>query len=186
MPTVRHYAPPQFQVEVDGFWRRLDPDSLGKGPNGEPVIGRTWVKEHIRWRDREQRPITVYVKSKISVARKRAKQITESPPKKKLESEVEGEGKIYVMINPSLKRDIFKVGRTKRKSEDRAKELSSSTGVATDFLVVEEWDVDYCALAEKMIHESLNSFRMTKKEFFKAPYKVIRKHIQEIVDKING
>ena len=77
MPSIRNYSPPRFQVEVDGFWRRLDPDALGRGPNNEPVVGRTWVKEHIRWRDKEQKPVTVFVKSKISAARKRAQQITE-------------------------------------------------------------------------------------------------------------
>jgi hypothetical protein len=39
-PVVRAYAPPRFQVEVDGFWRRLSsPNSVGRGPNGETVNG---------------------------------------------------------------------------------------------------------------------------------------------------
>jgi len=67
--TVRRFSPPQFKVEVDGFWRRLRPDSYGRDSNNNPVMGRTWVRAHLRWRNRPARPIEVLVKSKVSMAR---------------------------------------------------------------------------------------------------------------------
>ena len=43
---------PDAQVSVRGFWRRLDEGTVGKGPDDLPVIGRTWISPHIRWRDK--------------------------------------------------------------------------------------------------------------------------------------
>jgi hypothetical protein len=67
--SVRRFTPPQFNVQVEGFWRRLRPDSLGRDSNNEPVMGRTWVRSHLRWRSQPPRPIEVLVKSKVSMAR---------------------------------------------------------------------------------------------------------------------
>ncbi len=67
--VVRQFSAPQFQVEVDGFWRRLDHDSLGHDSNGEPVMGKTWVKGHLRWKRLPEKPIQVLVKSRVSIAR---------------------------------------------------------------------------------------------------------------------
>lgn len=33
---------------VEGHWRKLKPGSTGRGPNGEAVRGKTWVKKHDR------------------------------------------------------------------------------------------------------------------------------------------
>ena len=67
--TVRRFTPPQFQVEVEGFWRRLRPDSIGRDASGNPVVGRTWISSHLRWRSQPNKPIEVLVKSRVSVAR---------------------------------------------------------------------------------------------------------------------
>lgn len=64
----RSYAPPRFKVEVDGFWRRLRPEATGHDRNGDPVLGRTWVKEHARWKDRPPKVGVVHVKSPIRTA----------------------------------------------------------------------------------------------------------------------
>lgn len=66
------YAPPRFRVEVDGFWRRLKPESEGRDAEGNPVKGRTWVRGHARWKDRPSRTATVYVKSPIGNALRKA------------------------------------------------------------------------------------------------------------------
>jgi hypothetical protein len=50
---------PETQVEVDGFWRRLLPTSIGKTSDGKPIMGRTWVESHRRWQNKpepEDRP----------------------------------------------------------------------------------------------------------------------------------
>ena len=50
---------------------------------------------------------------------------------------------------------------------------------------MEEWDVVDCVLAEKLIHEKLGEFRVNpKREYFKAPYKVIFKVIDEVIDSL--
>ena len=51
-PVVRRYSPPAYQVDVSGFWRTLDPDTTGRDAQGYPTQGRTWVRGHLRWRDR--------------------------------------------------------------------------------------------------------------------------------------
>jgi hypothetical protein len=51
-PTViRAYSPPRYKVEVDGFWRKIDPTTVGKDVFGNPIKGRTWVRGHLRWRE---------------------------------------------------------------------------------------------------------------------------------------
>lgn len=72
---TRSYTPPRFSVELDGFWRRISPTSVGKDPNGNPVAGRTWVRGHMRWRDRPQRRVPVLVKASVTAARMRAAEL---------------------------------------------------------------------------------------------------------------
>lgn len=66
------YAPPRFRVEVDGFWRRLAPDSNGRDADGHPVRGRTWVRGHARWKDKPPKVGVVHIKTPIRQALERA------------------------------------------------------------------------------------------------------------------
>jgi hypothetical protein len=68
---LRTYTPPAFAVsvggEAGGFWRRLKyPDHFGKDGEGNPVQGWTWVKAHLRWRDRPMPPPAVHIKTPLS------------------------------------------------------------------------------------------------------------------------
>jgi hypothetical protein len=68
---LRTYTPPAFAVsvggEAGGFWRRLKyPDHFGKDSEGNPVQGWTWVKAHLRWRDRPMPPAAVHIKTPLS------------------------------------------------------------------------------------------------------------------------
>lgn len=60
-------------------------------------------------------------------------------------------GYVYVMINPSLP-DVVKIGKTTREPCERAKELSSATGVPTPFILVYSKPFADCHFAEKVIH----------------------------------
>lgn len=60
-------------------------------------------------------------------------------------------GYVYVMINPSLP-DVVKIGKTTREPSERAKELSSATGVPTPFILVYSKPFADCHFAEKVIH----------------------------------
>lgn len=65
------------------------------------------------------------------------------------------QGYVYVMINPSYGEGIVKIGKTTKEPEERAKELSSATGVVTPFIVVYKRAFKNCHTAERMIHEIL-------------------------------
>jgi len=66
------YTPPRFRVEVDGFWRRLAPESNGRDAEGNLVRGRTWVRGHARWKDKPPRVGVVHIKTPIRQALERA------------------------------------------------------------------------------------------------------------------
>lgn len=88
-------------------------------------------------------------------------------------------GYIYVLMNPSLQ-NMVKIGKTTRTPEERAKELSASTGVPTPFVVVYSNMFEDCSIAENFIHTYLESkgFRVsTNREFFEIP-------INEAIDSV--
>ena len=89
---------------------------------------------------------------------------------------------IYVLINPSLK-GLLKIGRTNRSPEERAQELSTSTGVPQPFIVAYECIVSDGVAAEKLIHEELASggYRINEsREFFQIPLNVAVKVIDQV------
>lgn len=76
---------------------------------------------------------------------------------------------IYVLENPSMP-GIVKIGRTDRTVSERVSELSSHTGVPTQFIVVKEYSVADSVVAENKIHERLSEYRVSEnREFFKLP-----------------
>lgn len=79
-------------------------------------------------------------------------------------------GHIYALINPSFN-GLVKIGKTTRSPEERAKELSTSTGVPTPFIVGYSCLVSDCDKAESHIHALLSSqgYRLSEnREFFQA------------------
>ena len=79
-------------------------------------------------------------------------------------------GFVYILINPSMP-NLMKIGKTTRSPEDRAKELSAATGVATPFIVAYQIEVNDCNNCEHYIHKLLEitGHRVNpSKEFFKA------------------
>ncbi len=79
-------------------------------------------------------------------------------------------GHIYALINPSLN-GLVKVGKTTRSPEERAKELSTSTGVPTPFIVGYSCLVSDCDKAESHMHTLLSAqgYRLSdNREFFQA------------------
>ena len=74
---------------------------------------------------------------------------------------------IYVLENP-LMPGLVKIGRTERSVSERANELSSHSGVPTEFTVVKEYTVENSVEAERIIHERLSDYRVAEnREFFK-------------------
>ena len=190
-PAVRSYTPPQYKVEVDGFWRKLDPDSVGKDALGNPIKGRTWVKGHLRWRDRPERQATVFVKSSIASAKARAAAIVASDPTAviigdelppifsvEIEPEEENTGWLYVMRCPLMDDEVYKIGWSSRTPKARAEEVSKATGVPMAYIVIESWKVEDARGIEVAVHQALTAFRINqRREFFKAPFAKIRAEI---------
>jgi hypothetical protein len=195
-PTiVRAYSPPRYKVEVDGFWRKLDPNAIGKDIFENPTKGRTWVRGHLRWRDRPQRPSTVYVKRSIASAKAKSAAIIASDPSAfvvgdalppvfpvEIEPENENAGWLYVMRCPLMDDDVYKVGWSSRPPKIRAEELSKATGVPLAYIVVESWKVEGARQIEAAAHQALAEFRINpRREFFKAPFEKIRVAIAAIM-----
>jgi hypothetical protein len=96
------------------------------------------------------------------------------------------EGYIYISHSPALKEDIFKVGMTRGKPEDRMEQLGQGTGVPARFLIDKSWKVSDCIKAESLIHEALKQYRFNpNREFFQAPHEKIFGIVDQIVRDIN-
>ncbi len=94
-------------------------------------------------------------------------------------------GYIYILINPSLEKDLLKIGKTTTTSEERAAEISSSTGVATAYYVAYEAKTSDCHLAEAVIHKELAEYRYkSNREFFKIPLKKAIPLVEKILSKM--
>lgn len=96
-------------------------------------------------------------------------------------------GFIYILRNSSLKENLVKIGLTRRTSEIRAAELSRHTGVAQAFDVLYEEMVCNCELAEKLVHQRLEKFRINEqREFFDVPSKIAVRAVFETCMEVNG
>ena len=97
-------------------------------------------------------------------------------------------GYVYILVNSSLK-DMVKIGKTTRNSEERAKEISSTTGVPTPFVVAYDCHFNDCSIAEKHIHELLEkkNFRTAKnREFFNMTSKEAIEIIMEVKEVLDA
>ena len=93
-------------------------------------------------------------------------------------------GYVYVMINPSCE-GLVKIGKTTKDPEERAKELSSATGVATPFIVAYKRMFNDCHVAEKTIHKMLTNKGVrinNSREFFRLPISDAINTIMSIAD----
>ena len=91
--------------------------------------------------------------------------------KRFVDTEMVENGYVYVMVNPSIP-DMVKIGMTTKDPNERAKELSSATGVPTPFMLVYYKPFKNCYLTEQRIHQYLESkgYRVkNNREFFNMP-----------------
>jgi hypothetical protein len=91
-------------------------------------------------------------------------------------------GYIYVLVNSSMP-DLCKIGMTTRTPEERAAELSKTTGVATPFIVAYYTQVADCSVAERRIHERLAYARVRSgREFFRMDATTAIEIIRELCE----
>ena len=154
--------PPDLQFECDGYWKVIGPLEVGEDRNGNPVFGRTWVSRHDSWSARSP----------------------ESFMLQRRESRPDGPdpGVIYIQRSPALDVNVYKVGLTRRSSQERAAELSSATGIPLPFGVLGNWEVGDCARVEREVHRRLAAFRINpRREFFYADLSLISRTIDAVV-----
>jgi hypothetical protein len=88
-------------------------------------------------------------------------------------------GFVYILINPSIPRQI-KIGTTTKTSEERANRLSSHPSVPTPFVVVYDELVSNCKEVEKRLHKKFSAYRVNRnREFFNIPIKEAIKALQK-------
>jgi hypothetical protein len=97
------------------------------------------------------------------------------------------QGYIYILSNKAFRPDLYKIGLTTRKAEDRAYEIYiGSTGVPAEFEVTYTYPVSDCHVAEKQIHENLDAFRFNdEREFFEVGLVHAKSSIKEVCNSIN-
>jgi len=154
-----------FKVEKTGFWKRLNIDEEGFDKKGNKIIGKTWVERN-----------DIYYST--------SKGVTKIEQVENFEGE--NAGYIYIMRQPVHEENIFKVGLTKRNTEQRKRELSN-TSSPDKFFIINSYPTKDCSEAEKRIHKRLDKYRLTtRREFFRCDLRIIMEACEEIVSKINN
>ena len=78
-------------------------------------------------------------------------------------------GYVYILVNDSMP-GLIKIGRTARNSSERARELSTATGIPTPFQVAFELSSRNYEKLESEMHSKLAECRVAgNREFFKCP-----------------
>ncbi|OIQ93214.1 T5orf172 domain protein [mine drainage metagenome] len=167
---IIYFGESEFKIERNGYWMRINYDAVGKDKNGNAIHGKTWVERTLTWYENDKQTLSANFNDSIK------KVIIKN-----------NQGHIYLMRNASHQIDIFKIGLTKFNSKERARKLSATTGSPDKFLVANEWFVNDCVLAEKMIHHKLDVYRInSSREFFKVDFEHAMKVITEIVNTVNS
>ena len=95
------------------------------------------------------------------------------------------EGYIYILFNRAFQNDHYKIGMTTKMPEERARELSTATGVPRDFEVLYEQRATDCKRAERLLHSKLRQYRSAgNREFFQIPLKAAIKALEGVADEI--
>lgn len=154
-----------FKVEKSGYWKNLMPDEIGMDKKGQTIHGRTWVNQNSSWFEATSLDLTIEEES-----------VSFDHP---------NTGYIYILRNPIMGKNIFKIGLTRNDVDYRVEQLSK-TSIPDKFYKAQEWLVKDCVLAEKEIHEILRDYRVDpRREFFEVSYEKAVKVITDNIKKIN-
>ena len=189
-PVVMTYTYSSYEVETDGHWRRLqERDSYGRGPNGEMVRGRTWIKSSNKWRERPSGRRTIYVKSSVAAAKLTAEEIIQTASDTNTKASIcsastsdenKVRGVLYVLRCITMKDGVYKIGWTSGSAHERAKDLSTATGVPSAFVLVDYWQHEDPEALESNVHAMLDPYRINEsREFFQIDFETIKRLIEE-------
>lgn len=186
-PVIRRVTMPMYSNEVNGHWRRLKIGQTGKDRDGNSVSGKTWVNKSSLWRDRRRSDGVVYVKDSLAAAKTQVETLYAASADVEVEKRFDASvsGQLYVLRCPLMKDEIYKVGWTSGTAVERARQLSTATGVPMAFVVVECWDHDDPEALETEVHAQLSSYRVNfQREFFQLDLKLIRKIIVRTIERV--
>lgn len=154
-----------FKVQTDGYWKKLGLGEIGLDKKGNPIHGRTWVNQNLSWFEAKEEELIV----------EKDTELFKGP----------NAGFIYILRNPTMEKNIFKIGLTRNDVDERVNQLSK-TSVPDKFYKSQEWNVKDCVKAEKEIHTRLNDYRVDpRREFFKIDYDKAIAVIKAVIDEIN-
>ena len=164
-PDVIRLRDDLFRIETSGHWKNLGVDEVGLDKKGNAIHGKTWVNKKLSWFESNADELIV--------------------KKKKNKFTDKDSGFIYILRNPTMGLNIFKIGLTRNEVEERIKQLSK-TSVPDKFYKAQEWNVKNCVKAEKEIHDLLENFRIDpRREFFDIDYDAAVGTITKVCTKIN-
>ncbi len=178
---------PHYETETEGYWRRLDRGAKGRDQHGNEIEGKTWVKATNKWRERSSSDNVVFVKDGIVSAKIKIKEYQDAAKAVELadrqgSEEAQDVGELYVLRCAAMDEEIYKIGFTRKDSYQRAKQLSSATGVPLSFIVVKVWQHSNAKELEAEVHVMLDSYRVNdSREFFKVGYDVIENVVETIL-----
>jgi hypothetical protein len=155
-----------FKIETSGYWKKIKLDEIGLDKKGNPVHGRTWVNKSLSWFQASDKDLIL----------------------EKNGNKFHGPnaGYIYILRNPPMEENIFKIGLTRNTTDERAAQLSK-TSVPDKFYKMQEWNVKDCIKAEKEIHSILKIYRVDpRREFFRIEFDKAVEVIKKVVDSINN
>ena len=154
-----------FKIETSGYWKKLGFDEIGLDKKGNSIHGKTWVNQSLSWFEAKAEDL-ILKKDKVI--------FTDT-----------NSGYIYILRNPIMDANIFKIGLTRNTVDERINQLSK-TSVPDRFYKSQEWNVKDCVAAEKEIHLSLKDYRIdSRREFFKIDYDKAVAVITDVIKEIN-
>ena len=158
----RKIEPPEMGFKCDGYWKAIGPQEIGEDRNGDPIVGRSWVSRHESWSARSPQS--------FMLQGNRTKPDGPDP------------GVVYILRSPAHDINVYKVGLTRRSTDVRTSELSSSTGVPLPFGVLANWEVGNCARVEQEVHLRLAAYRINpRREFFHCELSLISRTIDAVI-----
>lgn len=154
-----------FKIQTVGYWKKLGLDEIGLDKKGNPTHGRTWVNQNLSWFEAKEEDLVIEKETELFKGK--------------------NAGFIYILRNPAMDKNIFKIGLTRNEVDDRVNQLSK-TSVPDKFYKSQEWNVKDCVKAEKEIHSRLNDYRVDpRREFFKIDYDKAITVINEVIHEVN-
>jgi len=166
-PDIADIPATALAVETDGYWKTLSIGAPGRDRNGNAVQGKTWVTVQTSWFEGKAGLSNPASRTRIQPSQ-----------------EAETVGDIYVLRSAQHPRDLYKIGFTTKASDERARQLSSTTGQPDFFSVVQSWKVRSPRLIEQHVHELLKEHRINNnREFFQVKFETIRSTIEKVIER---